>query len=278
MIPETKLKVSDKVKALIQNMIFKEMKPGDKLPSEAMLSELFSASRSSIREALQALESARIVEKRNNGTFVTSQLEECFVNPLSIMIQLSMVGLPELLELRQILESEAAGYAALRATETQVRDLENMAWLMQKPNIMENIISGSMFWRESRAEKSLTVSALTIASDSLTASISPAASMVICTPAAGGYMVTMNMMMTPAIRPVTTNTASKLPSIFPRRFMFSILPMALAMVANTSGTMAVNIRFRKISPNGFRTVAFSPITRPIIEPMIIEEISKIGNL
>ena len=135
MIPETKLKVSDKVKALIQNMIFKEMKPGDKLPSEAMLSELFSASRSSIREALQALESARIVEKRNNGTFVTSQLEECFVNPLSIMIQLSMVGLPELLELRQILESEAAGYAALRATETQVRDLENMAWLMQKPNI-----------------------------------------------------------------------------------------------------------------------------------------------
>ena len=135
MIPETKLKVSDKVKALIQNMIFKEMKPGNKLPSEAMLSELFSASRSSIREALQALESARIVEKRNNGTFVTSQLEECFVNPLSIMIQLSMVGLPELLELRQILESEAAGYAALRATETQVRDLENMAWLMQKPNI-----------------------------------------------------------------------------------------------------------------------------------------------
>ena len=150
--------------------------------------------------------------------------------------------------------------------------------LMQNPNIMENIISGSMFWRESRAEKSLTVSALTIASDSFTASISPAASMVICTPAAGGYMVTMNMMMTPAIRPVTTNTASKLPSIFPRRFMFSILPMALAMVANTSGTMAVNIRFRKISPNGFRTVAFSPITRPIIEPMIIEEISKIGNL
>lgn len=135
MIPETKLKVSDKVKALIQNMIFKEMKPGDKLPTEAMLSEQFGASRSSIREALQALESARIVEKRNNGTFVTSQLEECFVNPLSIMIQLSMVGLSELLELRQILESEAAGYAALRATDAQIRELENLAWLMQKPNI-----------------------------------------------------------------------------------------------------------------------------------------------
>lgn len=135
MVPETKLKVSDKVKALIQNMIFSEMKPGDKLPTEAMLSELFGASRSSIREALQALESARIVEKRNNGTFVTSQLEECFVNPLSIMIQLSMVGLPELLELRQILESEAAGYAAVRATDAQVQELENIAWLMQKPNI-----------------------------------------------------------------------------------------------------------------------------------------------
>jgi len=135
MTDKAKVKVSDKAKALIQNMIFQNMKPGDKLPTEIMLSEQFGISRSSIREALQALESARIVEKRNNGTFVTSDLKECFINPLSIMIQLSMVGLPELLELRQLLESEAAGYAALRATESQTRTLENLAWMMQKPNI-----------------------------------------------------------------------------------------------------------------------------------------------
>lgn len=130
-----KEKVSDKAKALIQNMIYNDMKPGDKLPTETMLSEQFGISRSSIREALQALESARVVEKRNNGTFVTSDMEECFINPLSIMLQLSMIGLPELLELRLLLESEAAGYAACRATEQQIRKLGDLAWMMQKPNI-----------------------------------------------------------------------------------------------------------------------------------------------
>ena len=32
--------------------------------------------------------------------------------------------------------------------------------------------------------------------------------------------------------------------------MFSMLPTALAMVKNTSGTTTVNIRLRKICPNG----------------------------
>ncbi len=116
-------------------MILTELRPGEKLPNEAELSSRFSASRSSVREALQAIEALHIVEKRNGGTFVTSDMQECFVDPLRVMVQLNFVKKKELLEIRKMLETEAAGSCATRATEEHVLKLENITWLMQKPNI-----------------------------------------------------------------------------------------------------------------------------------------------
>ena len=52
---------------------------------------------------------------------------------------------------------------------------------------------------------------------------------------------------------------------------------ALDMVKNTSGTTAVNIRFRKISPRGASTAAFSPIIRPSSAPSKMELISIMGK-
>jgi len=131
-----KQRVSDQVKESIQDMILNQMKAAERLPTEAVLTEMFGASRSSVREALQALEASGIVEKRNGGTYVADSMDECFVCPLTIMVQLNMTNISEVIQVRKLLEIEAAGLAAKNATEEQIREIDNILWLMQKPDIM----------------------------------------------------------------------------------------------------------------------------------------------
>jgi GntR family transcriptional repressor for pyruvate dehydrogenase complex len=66
-------RVSDQVAAQLQTLMKQGIfKPGEHLPSENDLAEKFSASRSTIREALRTLETMGIVEIKNgSGAFVT---------------------------------------------------------------------------------------------------------------------------------------------------------------------------------------------------------------
>lgn len=131
----SKIKVSDKLKEEMRKMILEKMRPGDKLPTESELCTLFDASRTSVREALQALRSSGILEKRGGGTYVTDTFDEGLISPLVAMLQLNLAEVDDLLEIRRILESETAGLAAQRATEKDIRELENIVWLVQKPDI-----------------------------------------------------------------------------------------------------------------------------------------------
>lgn len=126
---------SQSVKDAIQEMIFNKLKAGDRLPTEAELTGMFNVSRTSVREALKALEAARIVEKRNGGTYVVERIQECFVDPLYVMAKLHVTKGEDLLQVRQILEGEAAVLAAQNAGEDIIRKLKNTVWMMQKPGI-----------------------------------------------------------------------------------------------------------------------------------------------
>ena len=131
----SKVKVADKLKKEMQDMILKNMRPGDKLPTESELCIRFEASRTSVREALQALRSSGILEKKGGGTYVTDTFDECLISPLMAMLQLNLTEAGDLLEIRRILETETAGLAAKRATEEDIHQLENIVWMMQKPDI-----------------------------------------------------------------------------------------------------------------------------------------------
>jgi GntR family transcriptional repressor for pyruvate dehydrogenase complex len=104
-----------KIKELIN---FKNLEPGDKLPSERMLSDKFEVSRSNVRDAIQNLEFYGILKSiPQSGTFVAN----IGVTAMNGMID-DIVGLEEpdfksLVETRILLELKTVRLAALRRTD-----------------------------------------------------------------------------------------------------------------------------------------------------------------
>ena len=80
--------------------------------------------------------------------------------------------------------------------------------LTHVPNSTEKTINGSIFDFENNPEKSETVIALTNCSPRLTVSTDSGAEMTIFVPAAGGNILTIKIIMTEAMAPVTTNVRS----------------------------------------------------------------------
>src|SRR5215468_628445 len=70
------------------------LRPGDRLPPERELVEIFSISRPSLREAMRALATLGIVESRHGGgTFITDLDARTLLAPLDIFLQLSQVNI-----------------------------------------------------------------------------------------------------------------------------------------------------------------------------------------
>ncbi len=103
------------------------LKSGDQLPPERDLAEKFLVSRTSVREALRALESVGLIEIRpGEGTFVREVSVDALVEPLALVLlsQREMIG--ELFEARRLLEPAIAGLAARRATPEEVQEMERI--------------------------------------------------------------------------------------------------------------------------------------------------------
>lgn len=93
-----------------------QFKPGDRLPSEARLSEAHGVSRTVIREAIAALRGDGLVNpKRGSGIFVLSQEPRPLV-PLQGIDNARLSSMVELLELRLGVEVEACALAAQRCS------------------------------------------------------------------------------------------------------------------------------------------------------------------
>ncbi|MFC7320333.1 FadR/GntR family transcriptional regulator [Halobacillus campisalis] len=96
--------VLEQIKAYIED---KRLKPGDKLPSERMLSELLQVGRSSIREALRALELLGLIEtRRGEGTYMRAYRPYHMVGLLSKFLLNDTRTRSELLTAKQMLEKE----------------------------------------------------------------------------------------------------------------------------------------------------------------------------
>src|SRR2546427_6289572 len=103
------------------------LKSGDQLPPERDLAEKFLVSRTSVREALRALESLGLIEIRpGEGTFVREVSIESLIQPLALVMVSQREAIGELFEARRLLEPALAALAARRATPEELQEMHRI--------------------------------------------------------------------------------------------------------------------------------------------------------
>jgi GntR family transcriptional repressor for pyruvate dehydrogenase complex len=88
--------------------------PGSRLPPEAELAAQLGSSRNTVREAVRALVTARVLDvRRGDGTYVTSLRPEVLLSGIGAAVELMQEGFSlELIGVRRILEPAATALAA----------------------------------------------------------------------------------------------------------------------------------------------------------------------
>ncbi|MBW1751222.1 MAG: FadR family transcriptional regulator [Deltaproteobacteria bacterium] len=113
------------VDQILQRLKAGEMKPGDRLPAERDLATMFGVGRSSVREAIRALDVLGYLESvQGKGTFVTRNMPQSDPTADQLMDTLDAVNIVSLQETRIVLESKAAELAALQVDEKKLEAFE----------------------------------------------------------------------------------------------------------------------------------------------------------
>ncbi|MFZ7104061.1 MAG: FadR/GntR family transcriptional regulator [Peptococcaceae bacterium] len=125
-VVETHTSLSDKIVEQIKEMIIShELKPGDKLPSENELCDMFNVSRTSIREAVKILSGLGFLKiRRGLGIFVEELDVTHIINQLSPILIQREDDLLDIVRVRKILETHAAAWAAENAKPEDIREME----------------------------------------------------------------------------------------------------------------------------------------------------------
>jgi GntR family transcriptional regulator, transcriptional repressor for pyruvate dehydrogenase complex len=102
------------------------LRPGDRLPAESELAAQLGASRNTVREAVRALVTARVLDvRRGDGTYVTSLSPELLLDGIAFAAEMLQADYAlELIAVRRILEGAASGLAARRIDAAGIAELE----------------------------------------------------------------------------------------------------------------------------------------------------------
>jgi GntR family transcriptional repressor for pyruvate dehydrogenase complex len=123
-----KTRIHEEVFSQIHELIREgRFKARDQLPSERELAETFKVSRTSVREALRALESQGLIVSRTGmGNFVADLPLESLVGPLARLLIDEKKALADVFEMRKLIEPHIAALAAERATRKDISRLKEI--------------------------------------------------------------------------------------------------------------------------------------------------------
>lgn len=125
--------VTEQIIEYLKNQILKqELKPGQQLPSEENLGSQLGVGRGTVREALRVLVYLGLIERRNKSTYVTSiatsgSLMTGFIDRIHKHRDVTKV-----IEVRKIVEPEAAALAAERADADEIAEIGRHLAEMEK--------------------------------------------------------------------------------------------------------------------------------------------------
>jgi GntR family transcriptional regulator, transcriptional repressor for pyruvate dehydrogenase complex len=116
---------TEQVVSFVRGLIDRgRLHPGDRLPGERDLALQIGVSRPSVRAGLHALAAMGVVRSRHgSGTYIPDGPPSLGSEPLSFLAALHGFTREEMYETRRILETEAAGLAAERATSDHLATL-----------------------------------------------------------------------------------------------------------------------------------------------------------
>ncbi|MGC9325468.1 MAG: FadR/GntR family transcriptional regulator [Desulfomonilia bacterium] len=133
------------VSVILKKIIKKELRCGERLPSERNLALSFDVNRSTIREALKKLESLDVIEIRHgDGVYVKDYLESGNLELIQALFYMDN-SLDEdilwtLLEVRRVLVPEMVSIAALNRTGEDLEKLSDLVFQSMDLSTMERDI------------------------------------------------------------------------------------------------------------------------------------------
>lgn len=105
-----------------------KLRKGERLPTERQMAESMNISRSSVREALKALEAMGIANSiQGSGTYITDQPEDSINKSLCALFALTDGTLDNILQLRILLESQAFRDIVHFSSDREIRALTELA-------------------------------------------------------------------------------------------------------------------------------------------------------
>jgi GntR family transcriptional repressor for pyruvate dehydrogenase complex len=114
--------IIEQIRTLIMQGI---LKPGDRLPSERNLSEKLRIGRNYVREAIKKLEFYGILNViPQSGTYIASLGVKALEGLIANILHLEKGDFDSFMETRAVLETHATMYAAQRATEEDIEELQ----------------------------------------------------------------------------------------------------------------------------------------------------------
>ncbi|MBL0885170.1 FadR/GntR family transcriptional regulator [Myceligenerans indicum] len=147
--------VTDEAILRIKGMILAgDLAPGDRLPPEKELSERLGLSRSSLREAVKALDLIRVLDvRRGDGTYVTSLEPRLLLEAMSFVVDLhDDQSVLEIFAVRRILEPAASALAARHADAEALTRLRGLVAGVDDGADVENLVDHDLEFHRGIAE------------------------------------------------------------------------------------------------------------------------------
>ena len=117
--------VANRILAMIKSG---NLRSGDRLPTEAKMGIAFGISRPPLREALKALTLMGVLESRQGGRYMVTDLSPSrLVAPFNVMLSVGDYDLNEHFEARTIVDLELIRFATDRATQEQRERIMQLA-------------------------------------------------------------------------------------------------------------------------------------------------------
>ena len=128
---------------LTEAMVRRDLKPGDRIPTEMELSEQLGVARNTVREAIKMLAFLGVLEiRRPEGTFVCDGFSDAVINPMIYGIILGQGdSYNSLMELRETIEAGVVRLAMDKATDDEISSLQGplmelrQCCMQQPPNV-----------------------------------------------------------------------------------------------------------------------------------------------